>query len=819
MQASSLVETETHSANEPSSDRSPASTRTIAQRGQMLVVFVMSIFVIVGLVGIVIDVSWYWTNTLRVQRAADAAALAGAVQLPTRPTAARDDAQAQAGKNGYLALPLGCSNGNPTAVPGMCAQQDAANRNQMNVSISAPVGTFFMRVFGIQNITATRSSKALYTLPVPMGSPENYYGVFGDVRNATMTNVPPPQTDPVATTGLKVATTSPGTATWLVTPTSPSRTLVQAVATNEVAPATIYYARTSTNGASQQWSGFGLLSGGTAIPAPGTSGGTTTSVAIVGLQVQIDDALVSAACSGANPNSTIGVSLSWGGGANGTWSSMVNTTTPWNPTLTYLPTSTTTGDYTIGNNNNTTPWGAHAWTRNEFSDTNFRVRLTANKGTSCAAGTYLQVDQLQVRVYYQVTRTYGAVTTTATYQLRGPGTACANGAAGCYVGTPAGNGQVLNPRGFWATMNTYGAANVNGDAYQPRYDNPTSVLAQTCPSAGNACYDPINYYNYAVKMPAGTSGGRVFIFDPVFCATANSSGTGDRWFSGSNSVSSWYEVYTDPNNTPYDVTDDSLYTSSGSRFESIAASDTTMGGSGSSECRQRSDILYGDGRDYHNSWHLLASGLSGGVTYRVHTTQTGPVSQTSTNGEQSFAIFADNTEGQGNASLLPQVYGLGAMQMFTPLRSTGGTTNSTFYLAQVPEFYAGKILEINLWDPGDTNPLAATLYIERPTSGGWTDANFTYAAKTGTTGGANSACNSNANSNPNNTSVQTNVGATTGNFNGCWLTLTIPIPTSYAGDQNGWWRIRYAMTGNGTSNDVTTWTAAIKGNPVHLVVP
>lgn len=820
MQATSLVETEAPSSSEPPGQRPPSSpkeARTIAQRGQMLVVFVMSIFVIVGLVGLVIDVSWYWTNTLRVQRAADAAALAGAVQLPSRPTTGKADARSQAEKNGYPSLTAACPIGPSTPLPAICAAQDATNRNQMNVTVSAPVGTFFMRVFGIGSITATRASKALYTLPVPMGSPENYYGVFGDVRNATMTNVPPPETDPVATTSLKVPTTSPGTAAWTVTPTSPSRTLVQAVATNETA-APIYYARSNTNGQSQQWSGFGLTSGAGSIPATGTVGNTTTSVAIVGLQVQIDDALVSAACTGLNPNSTIGVSLSWNGGSN--WSSMVNTTTPWNPTLTYLPTSATTGDYTIGNANNTTPWGAHAWTRGDFTDTNFRVRLTANKGATCASGTYLYVDQLRVQVAYRVSRTFGAVTTTASYQLRGPGTACLNGAADCYVGTPAGNGQVLNPRGFWATMNTYGAANLNGDAYQPRYDNPTSVLAPTCPSGGNACYDPINYYNYAVKMPAGTSGGRIFIYDPVFCATQNSSGTGDRWFGGSNAVSTWYEVYTDPNNTPYDVSDDSLYTSSGTRFQSIAATDSTMGGpgNGTSECRQRSDIQYGDGRDYHNSWFLLASGLAGGTTYRVHTTQSGPVSQVNTNGEQSFAIFADTVEGRANASLLPQVYGLGAMQMFTPL--SAAVSPSTFYLAQVPEFYAGKILEINLWDPGDTGDLRATLYIERPVSGGWADANFTYTAKTGTTGGANSACNSNSNANPSNNSVLTNVGGgSTGNFNGCWLTLTIPIPTNYAGDQDGWWRIRYVMSGSGTSNDVTTWTAAIKGNPVHLVVP
>ena len=56
-------------------------------------------------------------------------------------------------------------------------------------------------------------------------------------------------------------------------------------------------------------------------------------------------------------------------------------------------------------------------------------------------------------------------------------------------------------------------------------------------------------------------------------------------------------------------------------------------------------------------------------------------------------------------------------------------------------------------------------------------------------------------------------------FNGCWLTLNVPIPATYTAAQNGWWKILYSMSGNGTSVDVTTWTAQIIGNPVHLIVP
>ena len=213
------------------------------------------------------------------------------------------------------------------------------------------------------------------------------------------------------------------------------------------------------------------------------------------------------------------------------------------------------------------------------------------------------------------------------------------------------------------------------------------------------------------------------------------------------------------------------------------------------------DTVYGDGRDYHDSWYLLASGLTGGANgtvYRLHTTRPGPVDQKNTNGEQSFAIFADNAEGTTSNGRLPQVYGLGAMQMFSPLSAgiNGSPNNSEFYLAQVPAFYAGKTLEIGLWDPGDTSPLAATLYIERPTLQ-WLDRRRRSPTRrrSGRPGGANSACNSKSNSSPSNTSVQTSDRChRLGLFNGCWLTLEIPIPTTYAGDQDGWWKILYSMT-------------------------
>jgi Flp pilus assembly protein TadG len=57
------------------SHRRPLRTPTADARGQALVLFVMAIFVFTGIVALVVDVSWYWASSLRVQRAADAAAL------------------------------------------------------------------------------------------------------------------------------------------------------------------------------------------------------------------------------------------------------------------------------------------------------------------------------------------------------------------------------------------------------------------------------------------------------------------------------------------------------------------------------------------------------------------------------------------------------------------------------------------------------------------------------------------------------------------------------------------------------------------------
>lgn len=140
--------------------------------GQMIPIFALSIFVLMGMMAIVIDVSWYWSNTLRVQRAADAAALAGAVWLPGNVTNAYDTARQEAKKNGYT------TGGGVTVTPIQDSQAPGGtDPRQLNVTVTAPVNTFFMRLFGLPQMMATRTSKAEFVQPVPMGSPLAYYGI------------------------------------------------------------------------------------------------------------------------------------------------------------------------------------------------------------------------------------------------------------------------------------------------------------------------------------------------------------------------------------------------------------------------------------------------------------------------------------------------------------------------------------------------------------------------------------------------------------------------------------------------------------------
>ncbi len=184
----------------------PSSLRRLSSgaraSGQIVVMFAGATVLFILLCGVVVDLAYFWVGSLQAQRAADAAALAGAVYLPGDTSTACSTARAAATANGFTptaqtgCLPPAGSTCTISGKVGLCPVQDSTDPRQLDVTLSTSVGTFFSRVVGISSFPVTVHSKGVYVLPVPMGSPDNYYGVGNYSINVTS-----PSTDQTGLTG------------------------------------------------------------------------------------------------------------------------------------------------------------------------------------------------------------------------------------------------------------------------------------------------------------------------------------------------------------------------------------------------------------------------------------------------------------------------------------------------------------------------------------------------------------------------------------------------------------------------------------------
>lgn len=132
------------------------------KRGVVIVYVTLGLIVFLGMAGLAVDVSHLHSKRAKVQRAADAAALAGAVQLALGRdrTAADTAARMVATANGYN------TSGNATftstyPVPGY------ANWYQVRLIRTEPL--FFMAALGFRNTNVGAPATALFEQPAEMG--------------------------------------------------------------------------------------------------------------------------------------------------------------------------------------------------------------------------------------------------------------------------------------------------------------------------------------------------------------------------------------------------------------------------------------------------------------------------------------------------------------------------------------------------------------------------------------------------------------------------------------------------------------------------
>ncbi len=789
-----------------------------------------------------VDLAAWHARANALQTAADSAALAGSVYMPDL-VRAQTEATTSLAANGFVS---------GTDFVTVESKRISTNENALQVTVTdSDVDRYFSQVFsGKQKIVV--SSVAEYNLPLPLGSPLNYFG--GDATKTVAASVPQPDTISVTfpTTYNTVAPTnrpcnigtssSQGLGTW---PASGSfngtgwasgapqclfgggSTVSYPTTYNTVAPTNrpCNIGTSSSQGLgawpssgsfnNTGWSGTtqckwnvqpvgspttGTNAGSNSYPpsdyttrpplsspcAVKTDGGNTTQD-----QWKLTNNVPTYSSSTSGASST---KCSWT-----KWTTILSSLPP--AYATQVPTTTKCRTGYEPNDSDKKGSGETAgsgwWKGNKADD----YELLEDGGSSADKAVAGKATDGNRLCNWLVTATI--VTT--------------NPAVATIVTTENPDLPGVNPiaagrsPGYWAMINGPGEVSPNGDAFSTR-----CYIRHNCSSADNLSYrdttDPDRGYWYEIKIPTGVSGTvNVSVFD----ASGNPSGSlstlaGDSSSSGSNtSFETEYTVYRKDNALDFSV-------------RSLAAGADVAGNTSEGSCHWKLQAE----STFRGVWKNLCAitGVSAGQTYLLNVRTNG----TSGSGRNGYAL---QVCGSASCTVGPQpsVAAYADMSLYNNL-SAG---DSTFYVAEVGPQYNGRILVLNLWDPGDVSG-TASLYAMKPSASAtkasvnvpastctYTATPFPNAAQTNSDGDDTGTQVATAHASDNGTNCM--VTTTNKKYNGEWLQIRILIPTNYTCTpgldpetqvNSCWWGIKYNFAAAAT--DVTTWTARIEGNPVRL---
>lgn len=157
---------------------------------------------------------------------------------------------------------------------------------------------------------------------------------------------------------------------------------------------------------------------------------------------------------------------------------------------------------------------------------------------------------------------------------------------------------------------------------------------------------------------------------------------------------------------------------------------------------------------------------------------------------------------------------------YTPISVPGGGA-FTIPLFQVPPDYAGKVVSVQIYDPGDLSSAGnVTINILDP-SGGPVSASPPQQIRMYDLGPSR---NVNPLPAPFATPSTVSFVATSNGtvlYNGHWVEIDFPIPASYAPPASDpskwWWNLQYVTSNNTTAVDTVTVAISYRGNPAHLL--
>jgi hypothetical protein len=200
-----------------------------------------------------------------------------------------------------------------------------------------------------------------------------------------------------------------------------------------------------------------------------------------------------------------------------------------------------------------------------------------------------------------------------------------------------------------------------------------------------------------------------------------------------------------------------------------------------------------------------AGGLTGGALYRLAVEVSGATNTTQGWGSHHYAVEVCGSgvvPGTGGPCASGVGTTVGAWNNMTVYYSIQSSV-ATFDLGCIPTEYAGRDINIGMFDPGDAS---GDVYMQiLPPAGSGITVNVPPGIRAG--GGANS-----------NAIFASNAGDTI--YNGLWINTSVTLPSTYTGtcsgaSPTGWWTLQYTVTG--TPNDTVSVDFSLVGSPVHLV--
>jgi Flp pilus assembly protein TadG len=382
--------------------------------------------------------------------------------------------------------------------------------------------------------------------------------------------------------------------------------------------------------------------------------------------------------------------------------------------------------------------------------------------------------------------------------------ACGSGVDGCSGGT---NTDYQKLGYFYSIKLNTSVTNLTIQAFDAGFVSVGDLCTANFGSGSAAAVDAKNDYNYTVGSSSATASYKE---DSNLYAGGNGSDrpycTGDMLINGTTPPDTTYTIRQPiTTSTPWDPTSypvvggctktfkgfsGDLYTAL-NQYQQDKGAVVYKKGVPQTATGYRADVA-----STFRQWSTLCtfSGTLSPGTYFVQVQTNADGDNMGGSGHNRFAMRAFGSNAADNANIA--ISGYTNMAIYANLNNA----QTSFYLTQVSPAAAGQVLNVRLYDIGDsTQP--GTVKIKPPLDSNLSA--FTGCTGSGPTSGALSNCSITASS----------------SYNGKWEQISIPIPTGYTCDSSsptGCWITLSYDYGSGQPSDTTSWTASLDGTPVRI---